>query len=243
MEPDLEISLAVAKIGKYATSESGDTLEVVERPHGGISVVLADGQRSGKGAKQISNIAVRKTIALLADGVRDGAAARAAHDYLRTHRRGQVSATLNIISVDLDSRTLVVSRNSHCPAFLHNPEWTDNGGWRVLDESSEPIGIRSRTKPSIAELSLEIGTTVLVFTDGIWSAGERYGERIDLRHLVDRILVKGHDNPQQLADCVLSEAISLDKGRPMDDMSLVVLGIRASEHPDKVRRMQVSFPI
>jgi hypothetical protein len=102
--PDLELQVAVAKVSKYAVGESGDTVEVIERPHGGLSLVVVDGQRSGKSAKTISNIVARKAVALLADGVRDGAAARAAHDYLRTARSGQVSATLNIVSVDLDTR-------------------------------------------------------------------------------------------------------------------------------------------
>jgi hypothetical protein len=101
--PRLEVEVAVAKVGKYATSESGDTLEMVERPQGGISLVLADGQRSGRAAKSISNIVVRKAIALLAEGVRDGAVARAAHDYLRTIRSGKVSATLNIVNVRFQS--------------------------------------------------------------------------------------------------------------------------------------------
>ena len=61
----MEIKLAVAKINKYATSESGDSVEVVERPNGGISVVMADGQSSGKGAKQISSLVVRKVISLI----------------------------------------------------------------------------------------------------------------------------------------------------------------------------------
>ena len=56
----LTLELAVAKVGKYATNESGDTVEVVERPHGGLSVVIVDGQRSGKSAKAISNIVARK---------------------------------------------------------------------------------------------------------------------------------------------------------------------------------------
>ncbi|MCB0097143.1 MAG: hypothetical protein KDE46_15545, partial [Caldilineaceae bacterium] len=73
MSPKLEIQIAVAKVNKYATSESGDTVEVVERPRGGMSIVMADGQRSGRSAKAISNIVVRKAIALLAEGVRDGA--------------------------------------------------------------------------------------------------------------------------------------------------------------------------
>jgi hypothetical protein len=66
----MEIQIAVAKTNKYATSESGDTLEMIERPNGGVSVVLADGQTSGKAAKIISSMVVRKVISLLADGVR-----------------------------------------------------------------------------------------------------------------------------------------------------------------------------
>ncbi len=73
----MEVQIAVAKVNKYATSESGDTLEVVERPNGGLSVVLADGQTSGHGAKAVSQLVVRRVIGLLAEGVGDGAAARA----------------------------------------------------------------------------------------------------------------------------------------------------------------------
>ncbi|OUC07453.1 hypothetical protein RY27_14810, partial [Litorilinea aerophila] len=94
MSQRLEVQIGVAKINKYASSESGDTVEIVERPHGGISVVVADGQRSGRSAKAISNLVVRKAISLLAEGVRDGAVARATHDYLHTLRGGKVSAEL-----------------------------------------------------------------------------------------------------------------------------------------------------
>ena len=67
----MEIKIAVSKIKKYATRTSGDTVEVIERPNGGVSVVMADGQSSGRGAKWVSSFVVRKVISLLADGVRD----------------------------------------------------------------------------------------------------------------------------------------------------------------------------
>jgi serine phosphatase RsbU (regulator of sigma subunit) len=242
----LQIFIAVAKVGKYATSESGDSVEVVERPHGGISVVIADGQRSGKSAKIVSNGVVRKAVALLADGVRDGAAARAAHDYLRTLRGGQVSATLNLISVDLDSRSLVVARNSHVPVLLFNPAWAGHAspdGWQVLNQPSEAIGIYTRTRPVISELPLEAGTTVLVFTDGLWTAGERYGQRFSVAARTSQLIQVGNDDPQFLADTLLQEALDFDRGRPTDDMTLVVLGIRSDESGDQVRRMTVSFPV
>ncbi|MEA3338179.1 MAG: SpoIIE family protein phosphatase [Chloroflexota bacterium] len=246
LDLDLEIYLAIAKIGKYATSESGDTVEVIERPHGGISAVIADGQRSGKAAKTISNIVVRKAVSLLADGVRDGAAARASHDYLRTHRRGQVSATLNIVSVDLASKTLLISRNSHCPVLVYNPAWAGKrspDGWLFLNDPSDAIGIATLVKPVISEMALEVGTTVLVFTDGLWTAGERSGDRIAIAALVQSLIQKGVDDPEDLAEVVLEEAIRLDQGRPRDDMSLLVLGVRRREREDRVRRLSVSLPV
>ena len=233
----MEVEIAVAKVGKYATAESGDTVEVIERPLGGISLVLADGQSSGRGAKRISNLAARKAISLLAEGVRDGAAARAAHDYLRAQREGKVLATLNIVSVDLSTRTIVISRNSHCPVLV-----SEEGEFRLLDEPCEPIGVRSRVRPVMAELPLRAGTLVVVFTDGVWSAGERFGNRIDLVEVVSQGMRR--DEPiQQLADTILEEAVALDRGRPTDDVSVIVLRVAAVEQESDVRRMAVSFPV
>src|SRR5512142_2642076 len=132
----MELQVAGAKVSKYAVRESGDTLEMIERPHGGLSFVLVDGQHTGHGAKTVSNLVARKAISLLAEGVRDGAAARAAHDYLFMMHEAKVSAELHILSFDLVSKTIVISRNSHCPVVVGN-----GCELQVLAERSEPIGV------------------------------------------------------------------------------------------------------
>jgi len=241
-EPDLELQVAVAKVSKYAVSESGDTVEVIERPHGGLSLVMVDGQRSGKSAKTISNIVTRKAVSLLADGVRDGAAARAAHDYLRTMRGGQVSATLNIVSVDLVTRTMVISRNSHCPAIIVRGLENEP---QILDEPSEAIGIQPRTRPVISELAIRADLHVIVFTDGLLSAGERYGQRLDVPSFVRDLC---HRCPKEacarfLADSLLARAVELEHSRPGDDVTVVVVSVTGRQQPDDVRRMSVRFPI
>ncbi len=240
--PDLELQIAVAKISKYAVSESGDTVELIERPLGGLSLVLADGQRSGKSAKAISNIVARKAVSLLADGVRDGAAARAAHDYLRTLRGGQVSATLTIVSVDLGTRTVVVSRNSHCPAVVVRGA---EGELRLLDEPSQAIGIHARTRPVIAELPIEPNLYVVIFSDGVLSAGERYGERLDVPAFVRQQIVActGEGCARALADALLARALELERGRPGDDVSVAVFSIIPRQQPDDIRRLTARFPI
>ena len=234
----MEIQAAVAKVHKYATSESGDTLEMIERPHGGLSLVLADGQRSGKAAKTISNLVARKAISLLAEGVRDGAAARAAHDYLYANRGGKVSATLNIVSVDLVTQTVVISRNSHCPVIVADPH-----GVRTLDAPSQPVGIYPGTKPVITELPIVPHTWLVVFTDGVLASGQRYGEGLDVAQLVSDFLNGGKRDAQAMTDAILERAVELDRGRPSDDISVLVIAILPRVREDNVRRMAVSFPI
>ena len=99
----MEIQLAVAKVVKFGSQESGDTLEILERPMGGVSCVLADARYSGSSAKTISSMVVRKIITLISDGVRDGAAARGASDFLFMEKGGTCSVYMNILSADLQT--------------------------------------------------------------------------------------------------------------------------------------------
>ena len=166
----MELKIATAKINKYAVSKSGDTVEVIERPNGGLSVVLADGQTSGRGAKAVSMMVVRKVIGLLAEGVRDGAAARAASDYLYTEKMGKVSSTLNIASVDLKTKTVVLTRNNPAPTYICHGDHVD-----ILKTDSSPIGIARHIRPSISEIELKSGLTIIIYTDGLTHAGKRKG--------------------------------------------------------------------
>ncbi len=232
----MEIKLAVAKINKYATTESGDSVEVVERPNGGISVVMADGQSSGKGAKHISSLVVRKVISLLSEGVRDGAAARAASDYLYTERKGKVSATLNIVSIDLQTATMVITRNNTLPVYI-----ASHAEICTFDDECKPIGLYRDTRPLISEIPLEPGLTVVLFTDGLVHAGSRTGESLDIRTLLEGHIEDAPD-PQEFADDLLKDAIQLDRGRPVDDISVVVIQVSGVKG-DSVRRMTVRLPL
>jgi serine phosphatase RsbU (regulator of sigma subunit) len=233
----MEIQIAVAKTNKYAVSESGDTLEVVERPNGGLSVVLADGQTSGHGAKAVSMMVVRKVISLLAEGVRDGAAARAASDLLYTDKQGKVTSTLNIVSVDLHTGTVVITRNNPAPFFIAHGEKID----RIGSESNS-IGTVRNARPVITEIPVEPGLVIVIYTDGLVHAGERVGRPMDICTSLKAMLEGQEPSPQAIADALLAEAVNLDEGRPSDDISVVVLRV-LKRLGDDVRRMTVRLPI
>jgi serine phosphatase RsbU (regulator of sigma subunit) len=233
----LEVQLGAAKVPKYAVTESGDTLEIIERPHGGLSAVLVDGQRSGRAARIISNIVARKAVSLLGEGVRDGAVARAIHDYLRTHRGGQVSADVQMVSVDLVSRTIVVSRNSRCPSHI----WRQDA-LEALCNDSEPIGIHANTRPHIVEVPLLPFTYVVQYTDGLPLALDRLEGDEGLESTLVALL-RQHPPAQQLADSLLSLALEAESGRPRDDISILVVAILPDSARQGIRRLSARFPV
>jgi len=235
----LEVQVAVAKIGKYASPESGDTVEHIERPRGGFSFVMADGQGSGRGAKTLSNLVTARAIAMLKDGARDGVVARAVHDYLYGYRNGQVSATLNILSVDFSTQTIIMSRNNPCPYYV-----IDASGVTVYEEPSSPIGLRAQTKPVITQHPILPRQYVVMFTDGIYGAGTRYGEANVLGSFFETVDVEASPTPSELAAGLLQRSMRGDRGRPGDDMSVIILGVTEQDDAQpKIRSLSITFPV
>jgi serine phosphatase RsbU (regulator of sigma subunit) len=228
------IDLGVAKTNKYASRESGDTVEVVERPAGGLSVVVADGQGSGRAAKALSLLVTAKATTMLQDGVRDGAVARGVSDALFAMRHGQVSATLDILSVDPRAELLLATRWSSAPMLAGGA-----GALAIVPCASGPLGVRGLARPEVRSWPLAAGFWVIVATDGV--AGSLAAEDRNLLALACRLSLEAE--AQAVADGLLRQAIARDNGKPRDDMSVVAL--RIGEHADdpRIRRLAVRMPL
>jgi serine phosphatase RsbU (regulator of sigma subunit) len=233
----LVIDIAVAKTNKYASRESGDTVEIVERPGGGMSVIMADGQGSGKAAKALSMLVTAKVSALLKEGVRDGASARAANDFLYAMRHGQVSATLDILSVDLKTSTVVITRNGDTACLVATGD-----GASTVQGTERALGIYPRTRPWTAELAVTAGLCVILASDGVLHSGGRVGaSQFDLAQVLDG--VHPGAGAEEIADCLLAEAINRDGSKPRDDMSVVALTLGEHANGILVRRMRAEVPM
>lgn len=229
----MEVLIAVAKTSKYAAPESGDTLEVIERPQGGISIVLADGQSSRKVSMQVAH----EVIGLLANGLRDDAAAQMVSTHLYAETKGRSACYLNIISVDLQSKRLLVTSNNPAPMFVSRHDAIDR-----LAYPSEPLGSAQVVHPVVTEMELEPGLVLVIYTDGLMHAGVRHGSPMDVETTLHGLLEENDPTPQEIADALLAQAIRLDHGRPADDMSIVALMVLP--HPgNDVRRMNIRLPI
>ena len=232
----MEIRVAVAKVGKYATGVSGDSVEIVERPRGGLSVVRVDGQGTGRAAKRTSHMIATKAAGLIEDGARDGAVMRVINDQLYAFRDGQVSATATILTADLDHDCFVVSRNSNTPVIMGSRD-----GTHCLDSPVDPIGVRRLIRPAVTQFKLRRGFVLLGFTDGVIHAG-RYGGkgRFSYDWVYEQLQTSA--SVQELVNRCLEHAVELDQGKPQDDMVVAALTVVEGSDDLGIRKMFVSYP-
>ncbi len=232
-----QLRVGISKINRYASRDSGDTVEVVERPSGGLSVVVADAQGTGLAAKLLSNLVTSKAVALLKEGARETAVHEAAHDHLYHYKGGRVSCTLATISVDTRQRCCSLTLNSPAPAYL-----LLDGEIVSVEDQTPPLGITPGLSPQHVSVPLEPGVWMVVVTDGVSAAGSRTGQQVDLGAEISRHLQTATE-PAALARCVLDDAVRRDQGRPADDMTVVVLGVVGDDVPNEHRTMEVRVPL
>ncbi|RIK47293.1 MAG: stage II sporulation protein E [Chloroflexi bacterium] len=212
----LRCEIAIAGVGKYAAGASGDVVETVERPGGGISVVIVDGQGSGPAAKALALLVAARSAGLLRDGIRDLLVAQAAADFLLAYRRGQVSATLDILTLEQQQGLARVTRNNPTPYIVRVGQDCLFSG-----EGSEPLGTLRSPRISQREYPLTPQLKLALFTDGVVGGRGRPGPVFDPQHWLRT--AEPTLAAQPTADGLLDAAINSDAGRPSDDMTVVVL--------------------
>src|SRR5262249_44458491 len=151
---------------------------------------------------------------------------------------GKVSASFDIVSVDLRTKTVVATRNAQTPVIVLR-----NGAVESHPTTSSPIGLYHFTRPTVAQLPAEAGLGLVLYTDGVATAGDRTG---DPPFDVASYLAGTSPNDvgaEALADKVLFEAILRDRHRPADDLTIVAVVLREHAEEPLVRRLSVRMPL
>ena len=234
----MELLLGIAKINKYGSKGFGDSVDVTERPAGGISAVLADGHGCGHSATAVSTMVTTRAVQLIADGERDGAVIRAIHEYLGTLHEGKFVSALTIISADIDTQNLLLSRNTNCPVIIRHEFGVD-----FYDEPAQSIGVHKSVKAMTAQRPLEEGLLAATFSDGVLTAGRKRGRVLDMQRITKLLEESSAEDVQFVANSILEQALALDDFQAVDHMTVIVMGVGAGQPEYKIERRSVSYPV
>jgi serine phosphatase RsbU (regulator of sigma subunit) len=233
----VELLLGIAKINKFGSEGFGDCVDVTERPSGGLSAVLADGHGGGRSAMSVSAMVATKVAQLISDGMRDGAVARAIHDYLGAMHDGKLVSALTIISADLGAQSLLLSRNTNCPVIIRHEYGVD-----FYDEPVQSIGVHKSVKAMTAQRPLEEGLLAATFSDGVLTAGRKRGRVLDMQKITKLLEESRPEDVQFVANSILDQALGMDDFQAADHMTVIVLGVGASQLEYKIERRSASYP-
>ena len=232
------VEIGVAKQGRINSPDNEETTEIIERPSGGESIIYCNGKRNGQSSKAISSVIVNRVLEKIAENFRDSTAVKSVSDQFYREHSGHVVGDLCMISTDFESRTIVVSRCADFPVYFYQRGLLDS--WQ---SAAEKFGSVKSIRPSITEIPMEAGTTILMLSEGALNAGGNTMEEDEVEDLIFSTIEESVELPADLmAEFFLKRAITLDGYKPKEDMTVIVVKV-CRDSPTFSRRILLTCPV
>ncbi len=199
---------ALAMAARYRPSErlaqvGGDWYDAIELPDGGIGLVIGDVVGHGvQAATLMGELRAALRAYAVAQPSSPAAVVGSLNALVTSTHRAQMVATLLYVVVSEDGSHVRFASAGHLPPLLMGAD----GETRFLEHHHDPpLGAEERIDFSEWEGELDMGSTLLLYTDGLV---ERRGEAIDVgMERLREALGTGPADLEQLCSHVLDRAI------------------------------------
>lgn len=207
----------VAKIGKGCEKVSGDSFLMMKLPGGKEGAVLSDGMGSGEKVSKESAMVVEMLEELLDAGFPKETAVEMMNTALVMGREDICFSTLDMSVFDLYNGTYESMKVGASTTYIKRGEKVE----KIVSESL-PLGVVRKLEPACTVRQLEHGDFVIMITDGVLDAFPYQEQDV----LMDMI-VKGCAflNPKEIAKYILEQVLEFTGEAPLDDMTVLVVGI------------------
>lgn len=219
--PKFHTLQGVAKIGKGCEKISGDNFSMLELAGGKQGVILSDGMGAGKSAFRESSMVVEVLEELLDAGFPKETALQMLNTAMVMGREEVRFSTIDMGQFDLYTGKCEFAKAGASTTFIKYKDRVES-----VKSTSLPIGVMTKLEVDYIDRQLQDGDMVIMVTDGVMDALP-VGEQDFLMHAI----VEGTslNNPKELAHHILEQVLECSGRIPLDDMTVVVVGIWSLE--------------
>lgn len=219
--PRYQTLQGVAKIGKGCDKISGDNFSMLELPCGKTGAILSDGMGAGMHAYKESAMVVEVLEELLNAGFPKETALQMLNTAMVIGREELRFSTIDMCLFDLYMGTCEFAKAGAATTFVKYREKVER-----IKSTSLPLGVMSKIEVDYMERRLQDGDMVIMVTDGVMDALPA-GEQELLMHMI----IEGTTitNPKELAHHILEQVLECSGQIPLDDMTVLVVGIWSLE--------------
>ena len=208
--PQYDCIYGSSGVAKTGSGVSGDSFSFIRLTSNKILLAICDGMGSGEDAQNISDTTISLIENFYKADFDDETILSSVNKLLSMQMTDNYSA-LDICVLDLQNCLADFVKVGAPACFVKHKDSTE-----VLAGSGAlPIGILSEIQPSIQKKVLEAGDIVVLCSDGVTDAFEDVSI---LQNYINNIMVQ---NPQEIADIILGEAIKKNDNQPRDDMTVL----------------------
>ena len=207
----------VAKIGKGCEQISGDTFLMTYLPGGRESVMLSDGMGSGEEAFRESAMVVEMAEELLVAGFPEKMAIQLLNTALVMGREEVCFSTVDMCVFNLYEGSCEFLKAGASTTFIRH-----GGQVEKITSTTLPVGVMQNIEIDCVTRKLSDGDFVVMVTDGVMDAlpvGEQEAQ------IGGYLCELSSQNPKEMAHHVLERVLESTGELPMDDMTVIVIGI------------------
>lgn len=210
-----QLTVVTAWASAAANGICGDSCRVVHLPNGKIALLLSDGMGCGPKAAAGSHVALRLLEKLLVAGFAVETAVRTANSLLLLQQQGESFVTLDMAVIDTYTGETELLKIGAAPSFVKRV--CEVG---VIQTAAVPMGILQQVEVEAVSVFMASQDVLVMVSDGILDVERTPGKKEWwLQNFLRRSSAK---TPQELADAILEQACKASRGRPADDMTVLV---------------------
>lgn len=180
-------------------------------------MVLSDGMGSGTRACRDSENLVEVIESLIEAGFRKESAIRLINTLFVMSYEGKKFTTLDMTAIDLYSGNCEIVKNGAAATFIKRKDRVE-----TIFSSTLPVGIFMEVESESTETKLTDGDMVVMVSDGIVDAFPGENKEFYVENILQNI---NTNNPSDVANGVLMQALSRNAREASDDMSVLVAGL------------------
>lgn len=210
-----KVNSAVVQVAREEVS--GDSLKVITLKEGKELVVLSDGMGVGAKACEQSSTAVKLLEDLLDSGFNKELALKTINSVLLLRSRTETFTTMDMVMIDLYTGDVDFIKTASAPSFIKRARKV-----QVISSSSLPMGILDEVEVASEKRTLLPQDIILMVSDGVIEVSREQNGEMWISRLLSEI---SENDPKHIAQLVINRALTLAKGKPTDDMTVICLQI------------------
>lgn len=215
----MKVLTGIARMAKSGESVSGDNYSFLELPEGELLMVLADGMGCGENASRDSMNLIETLEHLLEAGFEKKSALRLLNTLFVANFEGKTFTTLDMTSINLHTGICEIIKSGAAATFIRRQD-----GVETIFSDALPVGVDMEAEGEVTEVQLQDGDMVIMVSDGVMDGYYSRGrtEEETLERLIEELPCQ---NPTDLANQILMNALVHSDREATDDMSVLVAGV------------------